>query len=429
MMATLPIPRTGRPTIAGPRQLASETIFVACDWLGGLADWAEGRALTAPFLVGASLPLALCGAAWFSGGTGLRGGTGLDLLGGVLALCGWLLARAIAVSLGRGGRDFAWVFAVGSAAGECAIYGGIAAGAQPGWRPGAWPLAVTTIISIALADMLIACGGAAAGERVLVAPAGLRVALAGMALVLGGPLAALACALGAAVVSIGVAGWRLGAALLARQDLLAVRDLLAKRDLLAGPNLAVACRDDGALARWAGLLVRGSIMPLPPICAGVCAVTLLAVLGLGGLPEVVALAPLMALLLATPGSAHPHLGRADWLAPVLLAFGQFVYLAALGFGRHVPGPLVFALCALSATWYAGLATLSQAPAAGPGDVLSSTGRPLGGLGWESRMFIVTFAAIEGIASVGYLGLSVYLGVLICRKVATCYLTPARDGHF
>jgi hypothetical protein len=36
---------------------------------------------------------------------------------------------------------------------------------------------------------------------------------------------------------------------------------------------------------------------------------------------------------------------------------------------------------------------------------------------------VTFAAIAGLASVGYLGLSVYLGVLICRKVVAGYLTP------
>lgn len=43
---------------------------------------------------------------------------------------------------------------------------------------------------------------------------------------------------------------------------------------------------------------------------------------------------------------------------------------------------------------------------------------MGGLGWESRVFAVTFFAIAGIATVGYLGLSLYLGMLIGRKVVT-----------
>src|SRR5262249_27576516 len=83
--------------------------------------------------------------------------------------------------------------------------------------------------------------------------------------------------------------------------------------------------------------------------------------------------------------------RADWLPPVLSACAQSVYLAALGLARQVPGPIVFALCALTTTWYASLRAPSPAPASRSGDA-----RPMGGLGWESRMFIVTFTAIVGI---------------------------------
>lgn len=446
----------GRPANrgrAGHRlaSLAQGAVLVACDWLGGLTDWAGGRALAADSLAGVSLPLALCACAWFSGGTGP------DVLGGVLALCGWLIARVMAVGLAnppvaqtRGspaapehaadprwdggpdqtalpGREFAWLFAVCSAVGECFIYGGIAAGSQPGGWTGRWPLAAATIISVALADMMIACGATAAGGlakiiagssvpwrwigRILPLPAGPRVALAGLVLILRGPRVALLTLLVVEVASMGVVGWRLGR--------------LGSGRPRARREMVVACRDDGALARWAGRLVRGNIAPMLPVCAGICAITLLAVLGLGGLPAAPALAPLMALLLAAPGSAHPHDGPADWLAPVLLALGQFIYLACLGFARQVPGPVVVTLCALTATWYASLAArsaasgLSAASGTWPG-----SGKPAGGLGWESRMLVVTFAAIVGFANVGYLGMSVYLGVLICRQVVAGYLTPA-----
>jgi hypothetical protein len=431
------------------------------------------------------LLLALCAAAWFSGGTSA------DIGVGMISLCGWLLARSVAVRAGRGsqgrtrvssaldrrpavrrrdgstdwmvppggdqaedrpgrggpsGRDHSRVSAVCALAGECAIYGGIAADGQSGGWQGMWPLAVVTVISVALVDMLVVCSGAAAvgglanaigGKsatwrwigRLLTPSSGLRVALAGLGLLVHGPRVALSSLLAAEAVWLGVVGWPLGkfAAGLGGagpggagpggagrgQGDNDAMTRAARRDLV------VACRDDGTLARWAGLLVQGNIKPLPPICAGIGAVTLLAVLGLGGIPGVVALAPFMALLLAAPGSGHPHDGRSDWLAPVLLALGQYVYLAALGFGRGVPGPVIFSLCALTAIWYACVATpTSRIPAAnGPGV----------GLGWESRMFIVTFAAIVGITTVGYLGLAVYLGVLACRKVVSGYLTPGEGG--
>ena len=42
--------------------------------------------------------------------------------------------------------------------------------------------------------------------------------------------------------------------------------------------------------------------------------------------------PAIVMLLAAPGSAHPHTGRFDWLVPVLLLGAQFLYLAAVGTG-------------------------------------------------------------------------------------------------
>ena len=54
------------------------------------------------------------------------------------------------------------------------------------------------------------------------------------------------------------------------------------------------------------------------------------------------------MLLAAPGSAHPHDGPLDWITPLVIQAGQYVYLAALGFAKGVPGPLIFALTALVA---------------------------------------------------------------------------------
>lgn len=194
--------QSARGVRAGQRLawLGQGAVFVTCDWLAGLVDWAEDRGLTANSLVGISLLLALCGAVW------LNGCGYLDLFCGVLALGGWLLARAVAVGLaaeqadvvglgavgqmvvGQGAvgsegirseavKGFARIFAVGSAASECAIYGGIAAAGQSGGWTGAWPLAITTVISVTLADMLIVVGGATVGQTALCRAALCRAAL------------------------------------------------------------------------------------------------------------------------------------------------------------------------------------------------------------------------------------------------------------
>ena len=50
-----------------------------------------------------------------------------------------------------------------------------------------------------------------------------------------------------------------------------------------GPAGVAAVRDDGPIARFAGAVVRGQLVPLPPAVAGLTATVLLATLGLHGL--------------------------------------------------------------------------------------------------------------------------------------------------
>ncbi|MGN6678154.1 MAG: hypothetical protein ACTHKL_10220, partial [Streptosporangiaceae bacterium] len=109
----------------------------------------------------------------------------------------------------------------------------------------------------------------------------------------------------------------------------------------------------------------------------------------------------------------------DWLVPVLLAAAQFAYLGPLGFSLALPGPIVFSLCAVMAIWYtsnSAMVTGSSAEA-GPAAWVGWGA----GLGWETRMFVIGFAATFGLATFGYLALAAYLGILICREAMTGYL--------
>ncbi len=160
--------------------------------------------------------------------------------------------------------------------------------------------------------------------------------------------------------------------------------LTAPRRAGRRPDIS-ACRDDGPIARFAGSVVRGQLAPLPPAVAGLFATVLLAVLGLHGLAGPVLLTPVAAMLLAAPGSAHPHDGPADWLAPAVVQAGEYVYLAALGFAKGVPGPVTCALIALVA-----LRQLDAAQAAG-----RAGPRRYSGIGWEGRMLAAGPARCSG----------------------------------
>src|SRR6266851_10396191 len=199
---------------------------------GWLASWAAGRSISPNTLAGISLLLALCAAAWFSGGAH-DGGKGM------MAMLGWLLvlvaARGLAGEAGSAGAragsragatadaetapGYCWMSAVCAAAAECAIYGGMAAGSQPTILIGIWPLAVTTLISIATSELLGACWRAAlsAGDpgesdriavvrrwtgKILGLPAGLRGLLALLAFAAAGAPAALFTVLAVEVVAM-----------------------------------------------------------------------------------------------------------------------------------------------------------------------------------------------------------------------------------
>jgi hypothetical protein len=194
-------------------------------------------------------------------------------------------------------------------------------------------------------------------------------------------------------------------------------------------DVILALRDDGAAARWAGRLVQGNLIPLPPALGGLVATVLLAILGLRNLPGFIALTPPVVMMLAAPGSSNRHERRFDWLVPVLLALAQFVYLATLGFALRVPGPVVFSAIALILVWYASV--IAGVGGGGAGRAAGGTGEAAIGvvsgdarsahgafLGWETRMFTVGLAAALGLAIFGYLGLAAYLGVLICRRLMT-----------
>ncbi len=187
------------------------------------------------------------------------------------------------------------------------------------------------------------------------------------------------------------------------------------------PEIA-GCRDDGPIARFAGSVVRGQLAPLPPAVAGLLATVLLAVLGLHGLAGPVLLTPVAAMLLAAPGSAHPHNGAADWLAPAVVQAGEYVYLVALGFAKGVPGPLTCALIALVA-----LRQLDAAQAAGlPG----ASPQRYGGIGWEGRMLAAGAGAMIGLATFSYLALAAYLGLaaVLHRAVRVGGGPAAAQGH-
>jgi hypothetical protein len=209
----------------------------------------------------------------------------------------------------------------------------------------------------------------------------------------------------------------------------------APRSFTVGPTadgraMILALRDDGAAARWAGRLVQGNLTPVPPALAGLIATALLAALGLRHLPSFIALTPPVVMMLAAPGSSHPHDSRFDWLVPVLLLAAQFVYLGPLGFSLALPGPIVFSLCAVLAIWYASNTAIVTGHRLGslPGSGTVSWVGWGAGLGWETRMFVIGLGATFGLATFGYLGLAAYLGVLICREVLTGYLVLREEDR-
>lgn len=188
-------------------------------------------------------------------------------------------------------------------------------------------------------------------------------------------------------------------------------------------------RDDGAIARFLGELVRGNFVPLPPAILGLAATVTLTYLGLHSLPAILIMTPPLIMLLAAPGSSNAHAGRLDWLVPAVLLGWQILYLGAIGAAESVPGPATFALCAVLLLRYTDLAFPGRPVATVeprmPGDTATERGTMLG---WEGRMLLMGAGVAVGIGLYAYLAMAAYLAMLICAKILTsCLGIKQGDG--
>lgn len=183
----------------------------------------------------------------------------------------------------------------------------------------------------------------------------------------------------------------------------------------------LAYRDDGPIAVGLGRLAHGQLPPLPPLIVAAVVTLVLLVAGVGGQTSLVLLAPVLALLLAGPASTHPHTGRLDWAAPIIIRLIEYGYLATVGFSHAVPKPLVYALLGVLAfhhydTVYRTRQRLWPAPW-----VFGA------GLGWDGRMLIAGIAAIAHIASLIYAVLTVYLGILFVAESIHTWIRTNQRG--
>jgi hypothetical protein len=404
--------------------------------------WARRRYLGLSSACGISVALAGCAAVWFSAGTTsavVRGVVALWASYLVLAAGRTIAAKVVAadgssVTERRQASPVAWLAALGGALAEAVVYSGLVAGAAAQHWPGSWKLGVTALGLVAVRNVMTACSTpygfsfppssviGRIAEATVTMPAGGRVLVIGVVAPIWGVRTALLVVIAWAISSIGF-----GLAGRAAADVVPEGIGPAGGGPVAASATLLRLRDDGALARGLGALVRGNLLPLPPAILSLAAVSALAVLGLHGLPGALTIGPAIVMLLAAPGSANPHAGRFDWLVPVLLLGTQVLYLAAVGEGQRVPGPVVFALIAALLLRYAELAS--------PGRPVFLTrprrhlgwGREYGTeLGWEGRVLLAGLAAALGIATAGYLALTVYLVVLVGAKVVRSCLA-AEDG--
>jgi len=471
-------------TVLPPRLLPGSQIVLAStaadlpeadvpDWLADVSRavqaWARRRRLGLTSACGIFVALAACSATWFSAGSRA------DMFRGVAALwIGYLVlaagrqlaaplesrltggalgaaatgaargpaaaraapaARARATALVRSTRLAGWLGALGSSVGEYVVYAGLAAGTLAEHWTGVWQLAIAVLALVSVRNLMSECStlpGFGAHPQgtirqisaaVLTMPLGGRILLVGIVAPIWGARAALLALVDWAIVSIGygIAG---------RAAERALAGAGTRRSRSGGRvSLLVQLRDDGAIARGLGGLVRGNLLPLPPAVLGLVAVSALGLVGLHDLPILLTLGPVVVMLLVAPGSSHPHDGRLDWLVPPLLLGSQFLYFDAIGHGAGVPGPVIFALTAALALRYTDLASPGRpvllARPRRPGEIRGERGT---GLGWEGRLLIAGLAAAFGVATFAYVALTAYLGLLIVARVLTSSLALGEEDR-
>lgn len=401
--------------------------------------WARGRHLGLSSACGISVALAGCAAVWFSAGTTIaiiRGVAALWASYLVLAAGRTIAGRAAAPdSVPAGDRrqtgPAAWLAALGSSLAEAIVYLGLVLGAAAERWPGSWKLGITVVGLVAVRSVMTVCStpygfserpASVAGrmaEAIVTMATGGRILVIGVVAPIWGARAALLVLVAWAISSVayGLAGR-------AAPDVLPEGTGPDGGGPVAASATLLRLRDDGALARGLGALVRGNVLPLPPAILGLAAVSALAALGLHGLPGALTVGPAIVMLLAAPGSANPHAGRFDWLVPVLLVGTQVLFLAATGQGERVPGPVIFALVAALLVRYAELAWSGRPVFLTRPRRRLGWGREYGTeLGWEGRVLVAGLSAALGIATAGYIALTAYLLLLVSAKVLRSCLAP------
>ncbi|WP_217370340.1 DUF5941 domain-containing protein [Nonomuraea antri] len=186
-------------------------------------------------------------------------------------------------------------------------------------------------------------------------------------------------------------------------------------------STVVAYRDDGALSRSMGLLVAGQLPPLPPVVAGTFVTGVLLLIGVAASDGLAVFAPAVTLLLAGPGSSHPHDGRLDWLVPPILRLIEYSFIAAVAFAHGISPVLIFLVLGAMAFHHYDLVYRIRQHVYPP-PWLSTFG-----LGWDGRMMLVALAAISGWVTTGYVVLAVYLWCLFGWESLTCWLAAPRSG--
>lgn len=167
----------------------------------------------------------------------------------------------------------------------------------------------------------------------------------------------------------------------------------------------VAYRDDGPIAQALGRLTKGQLPPLLPLLVAGIVTAILFIAGVNGQTSPAIFAPVLALLLAGPGSRHPHTGRIDWLVPPLMRAIEYGYLATLGFSHGVSKPLVYAFLGVLAYHHY--------------DTVYRTRQRLwpakwvfrAGFGWDGRMLVAAAAALAGRLPIVMAVLGVYFALL------------------
>jgi hypothetical protein len=186
-------------------------------------------------------------------------------------------------------------------------------------------------------------------------------------------------------------------------------------------STVVAYRDDGVLSRAMGSLVAGQLPPLPPAIVGMFVTGVMLMVGVAGTDGLAVFAPAVALLLAGPGSSHPHDGRLDWLVPPILRLTEYGFVASVGFAHEVPPGLIFLLLGAMAFHHYDLVYRVRQRVYPPAWLATF------GFGWDGRMLLIALGGLAGQVTPVFALLSLYLWALFSWESVTCWLAAPGCG--